>query len=389
MTRHHSLSRLVLSVLLLIGVALVVTSIQESAHYDVAFEGAAVSTDLRLIESQAERPTAAKTANRALSTFVPPTELQCTEDSGVDYEKLKSRAVVEKAVRLPAAIAGFHNKSGILSPVQWRPEFKKRRNEQVSVWFSFPRKERSGCVSSQPPLQFPGCVVIINHHYKFIWIKGKRVGGTAIREPLGWVCEDRWKVPSHADMTYCSEYLQDNMELSLDQAQEYWNDYFVFAFVRNPYSRFASSYTYVDSVMGECPRLVNFGKLCDSPFLLAKMCSILACCWSGAVTHHIHHAIEQSSCLFTQDGQVAVDFVGEMESLSDDLQVVLDEINRRKDPHLPDLKISGNYLPKINSQGDHYVVDLFMGNTTCLQRIEQNYWLDFERLGYDRITDSV
>jgi len=190
-------------------------------------------------------------------------------------------------------------------------------------------------------------------------------------------------------MTHCSEYLHENTEMSLEEAQKYWDDYFVFAFIRNPYSRFASVFSFVESLMGECPKLVNFGKLCDSPFLMAKMCSILSCCWSGAVIHHLHHAVEQNSCLFTEDGQVAVDFIGEMESLSDDLEIVLEEINKRKDPHLPDLVIKDYFLPKINSQGDNYIADLYMGNATCLERIEQNYWMDFERLGYKRITASV
>jgi len=166
------LGRLVLLVLLLIGVALVVSSIQESAYYESfqtsSTEDPSLSIDLRLLEGQAERPAAPQHAVRALSTFIPPTQLQCTKWSGVDNEKLKDKAVVERALEIRAAIAGYHNKSGILSPIQWRPEFKERRNKEVSIWFSFPKKQRSGCVASQPPLQFPGCAVIVNHHYKFI-----------------------------------------------------------------------------------------------------------------------------------------------------------------------------------------------------------------------------
>lgn len=393
MAPRRSLGGVVLLVVLLIGVSLVLTSVQQSVYFErlqtsSGNDGVVLTTDFQLIGSQAELPLAQVTV-RALSTFVPPTEVQCAEQTALDYNKLDSRWVVDSALQKRAAIAGFHNKSGVLAPEQWRPEFKKKRNEEVSVWFSFPHKRRSGCAAAQPPFQLPGCVVLINHHYKFIWIKGKRVGGTVIREPLGWVCKDNWKVPSDANKTYCSDYLHDNTEISLEEVQEYWNEYFVFAFVRNPYARFASSYSYVDSLMGSCPKLVNFGKLCDSPFLMVKLCNILGCCWSGAVTHHLHHAMEQNSCLFTSNGQIAVDFIGEMESLEDDLRIVLDEINKRKAPHLPDLVIKEHVLPKINAQGDHYIAELFMSNTTCLERIEQNYWMDFERLGYHRVTASV
>lgn len=387
--RNANLSRCVSAIVIVLGIVFVFNSIKESSYYETLQEDpeSRTSTITQVVHlyNAKEEPLQ---YSRSFSDFVPSWDLECGT-SNVELANMTKRSTVEKALDTRAKIAGFHNKSGILSPIQWRPEFTEKRNVDVSVWFAQPRKERSGCSRAQPPYQFPGCTVLINHHYKYIWIKGKRVGGTTIREPLGWICNDGWRVPPNADKSYCSKSLSEDQEVSLTDVEKYWDEYFVFSFIRNPYARFASTFTFVDGLMGGCPRLVDFGKLCDSPFLLTKLCTLLGCCWAGAIKHHMHHAMEQNSCLFTEDGQVAVDFIGETESLESDLRIIIAEINKRKPSNLPDLDIHEDFLPKINSQGDHYIVDLFLGNATCLSHIEENYLADFRRLGYNRITDSL
>ena len=393
--RNTESSRFCLAIVLVIGLIVLYNAVRQSAHYEAQLQTSysevrTVTAQVRLLESR-ETPSVIDDGHQhKVSTFVPPEVLDCTDDAfRADKAWLHQQNVIASAIESRTAIAGFHNKSDVLlSPIQWRPEYKRRRNEEMSVWFSYPHKKRVGCLERQPPLHYPGCDVVINHHYRYIWIKGTRVGSTAIREPLGWICDDDWLVPESANRTLCAEELHADESISLELAQQYWNEYFVFSFVRNPYARFASSYAYVDSLMGDCPRLVNFGKLCDSPFLMAKTCSILGCCWSGAVTHHLRHVMEQNRCLFTDNGQLAVDFIGEMENLQQDLQIVLDELNRKKPSHLPKLVILEEVLPRINAHEDHYITDLFLHNSTCLERIERNYWLDFQRLGYNRITAS-
>jgi len=106
--------------------------------------------------------------NREKSSFTPPSEIRCPSYTSVNVSTLKEKEVIQQALNFTANIAGFRPKWGMLSPIQWRPEFKRKRNSDVSIWFSLSHKKRSGCLTSQPPFQFPGCEVYINHHYRFI-----------------------------------------------------------------------------------------------------------------------------------------------------------------------------------------------------------------------------
>lgn len=326
-----------------------------------------------------------------LSDFQPPKFHDCdqvtTQKASIPVQNAEES--VRAALSLRAGIRGFHNKQGMTDPINWMAQYRKHRNNATSLWYGQPQSKHSSC-DAQPPYQYPGCLVHINHHYKFIWIKGKKVGGTAIREPLGWICGDYWKLGAEANATFCSETLHSNNTITIKEAAKYWSEYFVFAFVRNPYSRFASSFTYIETLMGSCAKpMTTFDKVCRSPFLQAKVCSFLTCCWGGAVKHHIHHIMEQSSCLYTQSGDLAVDFVGETESLNEDLQTILDVINKNKAPHLPELTIPGSELKKANSNDkspDDYAIALYEEYLSCLANVEENYSSDFQRLGYQRIT---
>lgn len=98
-----------------------------------------------------------------------------------------------------------------------------------------------GNVGSHAPTPFPYCQVYINHHYKFIWIKGHKVASTAMRKPLGSLCGDNWKADANTSYEYCSEPLFLNNSTSISTIKKWWEEYFVFGIVRNPYTRFASA----------------------------------------------------------------------------------------------------------------------------------------------------
>ena len=295
-----------------------------------------------------------------------------------------SDEIIEKALSTRPTFRGFQNKTGMLNPVNWRPEFKTLREDKALNWAVSPTEHtRNVSEIVQPPFQFPGCLVHINHAYRFIWIKGKKVGGTTIREPLGWICGDHWRTPKNANMEFCSERWYVNKTTSLDEARQYWDDYFVFGFIRNPYSRYGSSYTYVNGLTKKENR-IPFGRACRQPFLQAlKVLNKSSTNWFG---HHVHHIMEQSSCLFTQEGLPAVDFVGETEFLHEDLKTVLDEINKRKPSSLPDLKIPNHLSAKNANHRDHYAVSLYTEHPKCVQEVEEHFWMDFELLGYEFIT---
>lgn len=98
-----------------------------------------------------------------------------------------------------------------------------------------------GNLVSHAPTPFPHCQVYINHHYKFIWIKGHKVASTAMRKPLGSLCGDKWKVGPNVSYEYCSEPLFRDKKVTVAEIRQWWKEYFVFGIVRNPYTRFASA----------------------------------------------------------------------------------------------------------------------------------------------------
>jgi len=107
--------------------------------------------------------------------------------------------------------------------------------------------------------------------------------------------------------------------------------------------------------------------------------------------------MDQSTCLFTDSLLPAVDYLGETERLADDFVEIVGEINRKKDPKLPEL---GNELVKENvhtfenvnrvqkrnkKREGTYAYDLFKKHQSCLQPIYQFYHKDFMLLQYDPV----
>lgn len=296
--------------------------------------------------------------------------------------EMNEKDTVSRALSMRSGLRGFHEKKGILDPVQWRPEFNEMRRKAALKWISNKSRSPDDDLARQPPYQFPGCLVHINRDYKFIWIKGKKVGGTTIREPLGWICGDSWQVPPNRNVDHCSERVHNNLTITLEEIEENWKDYFVFGFVRNPFARFASSYTYIKSYGGYGSGF-QFWEVCRDPFKQARAYLTPDKKWNFALEHHVHHMMEQSSCFFTENGEIAVDFVGETESLMDDLQTILDKINERKPAYLPLLENPPSSQKKKNAnRNENYQIELFSQHFGCIDHVVENFWIDFQLLSY-------
>lgn len=92
-----------------------------------------------------------------------------------------------------------------------------------------------------------------------------------------------WKAPKNASFEFCSSRLvQDydgsvnyNSEVAEHEASELaqvWKDYFVFAFVRNPFTRFASAFEFANRRIPKGCSEVKFEESCINPYQHVLAC---------------------------------------------------------------------------------------------------------------------
>lgn len=90
-------------------------------------------------------------------------------------------------------VHGFMEKSGMPPDLQLLPNMAEVR---VLKYFNWLREYLQTSKVAHPPVALgensgEGCQVLVNHQYKFIWLKGYKVGSTSARASLGNICGDR------------------------------------------------------------------------------------------------------------------------------------------------------------------------------------------------------
>eukprot|EP00803_Ostreobium_quekettii_P002063 evm.model.scf_1352.5 EVM.evm.TU.scf_1352.5 scf_1352:36873-37997(-) len=296
---------------------------------------------------------------------------------------------VERLISARSGLRGHQVKKGVLDRRVWMSKYAAERRS-LGIKFlvdSLPSVDEDDRINEprMVPLHWPECEVNVNHHYKFIFVKGKKVGGTSLRNHLGWICGDWWKVPKDTKMPHCSVQLHKAENISEVMLEEWWRDYFVFGIVRNPFTRFASGYTYLNTYMSACPK-PSFKQTCYDPFIQAKICGVAGCCFRGSVGHHVHHMTDQNSCFFTAEGELAVDFIAETENLHDDFMTIVQEANKRRGEGVPPLEEDVESLHANANRkkrgGEDYEGTLFEQNPECIGAVAHVYQEDLQRLQY-------
>lgn len=97
---------------------------------------------------------------------------------------------------LTQPLHGFLIKSGMPPGIHVLYNMAELR---VKEYFKWLRNVVAHGDRTHPPIALgensgEGCQILINHHYKFIWIKGYKVGGTSARASLGNICGDRYNL---------------------------------------------------------------------------------------------------------------------------------------------------------------------------------------------------
>jgi hypothetical protein len=123
-----------------------------------------------------------------------------------------------------------------------------------------------------------------------------------------------------------------------------WKDYFFFGFIRNPWSRAYSLYkdmTATNHFLHKHGRRcsMEWGRFCRQPF--AEFDRLYGEGCSHKEPHYAYwHMMDQYHCMITPTGGWAVDFLGRVESGSEDWKVIVQEMNKRRLPGVPEVPFS-------------------------------------------------
>lgn len=144
-----------------------------------------------------------------------------------------------------------------------------------------------------------------------------------------------------------------------------FDEYFKFTFVRNPWDRIVSAYTYLSQGGGN-ERDAAWGRSVLSQYPSFDE-FVLQWLDSRNVYTQIHF-VPQWEFVVNGQGHVCMDFVGRFERLADDFQYVADQLGCRCE------------LPLVNASRRLSYRDYYSGDSR--QRVAQVYARDIEQFGY-------
>jgi len=210
--------------------------------------------------------------------------------------------------------------------------------------------------------------VPVSHDLRCIFVHVPRTGGTSIETALGlkgdWRIENthsmfgRITSPDLKQRIKSTDYLQhltanELRSLLLHEFQNYYR----FAFVRNPWDRMVSIYCHMDPHM-------KLEAEPGRPFTGTSFGEFLE--WSENITDA--HLAPQYTYLYAANGACLLDFVGRFEQLDQDFGRICAHLGVRLE------------LPRVNASVRADYRDYY--NDTTRRLIERRYGEDVERFGY-------
>jgi hypothetical protein len=200
---------------------------------------------------------------------------------------------------------------------------------------------------------------MISHKYKCIFVHIPRTAGTAIEK---WICGDDWW------------YIEkETKHLLASQAKkiyrEYWDSYFKFSFVRNPWDRMVSCLgAYEDFFKISYNNFLNFDGYkkefgypvtIENDYRFSKRNEIL-------LEKHQEH------CVYLNILDEKLDFIGRFESLQKDTEFIKDRLKIEKD--FP-FKVKEGASKRKNNYQDYY-------DKKAREDVENLFGKDLKKFGY-------
>tara|TARA_B100001093_G_C26853639_1_gene1026296 strand:+ start:1592 stop:2152 length:561 start_codon:yes stop_codon:yes gene_type:complete len=182
---------------------------------------------------------------------------------------------------------------------------------------------------------------MINHKNKFIFIHIPKCGGNSIKSPLG--------IKGHHHSAISEKKYSNHM------------DYFKFTFVRNPWDRFLSAYSYL--------KAGGFGNKLDLNLKqkIESYDSFEEFILKAPFLTYLH--FEPMFKLIQIDGEDRMDFIGRVENYQEDFDIICDKIG-----------VPRKELPHTNKSKHKHYTEYYNDQTRKL--IAQFYSKDVDYFGY-------
>ncbi|GAB4814843.1 hypothetical protein N2152v2_001889 [Parachlorella kessleri] len=257
---------------------------------------------------------------------------------------------VEAAVGVEAPVHGFVHKAGMTALANWHPAYVPLRTSQFKSWLEHKGSVLQGAgpaglnlLGVKPPYILPfhdgrGCNIYYNERYKVIFLRTQKVASTTTMTFFGECAKDP-ATATQPDSPSCLKPLdlEDALQLQLT-----WKNYFVFGWTRNPWSRAVSSYQYLLHAVKDRPQCdkVDWDTFCADPLVFGELCKAQPdCCPIFNHNFMFFHVNDQTTCLTTDSGEWAADFIGRSERFDEDFPVIVAAINQRLAPGVEPLSI--------------------------------------------------
>ena len=212
-----------------------------------------------------------------------------------------------------------------------------------------------------------GCA--ISHRYKFIYIHVQKSGGMTVKTILKrGLCGGVTQTCDDLEIVDCNSAIYG------------FPQYFVFTFVRNPFSRIYSAYSMADTMRKRNARSLRFEEFANMTLKERQATSTLTKSHYGL---QINFLMDSSNC-------PVFDFLGRLEYFQDDMQTILNQIRS------PDLQTffstSGgkDLVDNCTNFGDRKKQSELGGNLRNAYRLQstvdaiaKEFESDFALLGYD------
>lgn len=339
-----------------------------------------------------------------------------------------------------AGLYGHIHKQGPLNFLNWHRDKFGARRQAFAAWLwntgftdpTFPpetlkRMKNRRVDLSQPPPVYPACHIFVNHQYRFMYLRHAKAASTSLLKFFG---NCKGETSSHNSTCLERFDLGDAQHLPLEELEALWHDYFVFSFVRNPWSRAVSSYlmmmrslerepvaqekgegdggqqtgsashSKLEQFVVQDARQYGWDDFCKDPASFHRICDQDAKCSTRTVKHTVAHIQAQFPCLSTADGGWALDFIGRVEHVDEDLNAVLEVLDSRRGEGVPPLgrleklsNVNGRscsekdplFFPQVPSYEVHCDrEEYFRGvHSQCAQQLGNYYAMDVEHLKFD------